>query len=403
MGPITLDEALRLAFAQSPDVVAAAALVAVALGRQSTARTFPHNPHLSGEMGARLGLGETTMDWAVGLDQTVALSGRQGRREDVAAAELAVARATHDATRKTLAVRVRIAFIEAVRARELLAVEGTQIELARSLLSVAERRLAAGASTRLDVNLARVDLGRAEGRLNAARGRAEVARAQLAESMGTRPSRAPFPTGSMELVNAEPLPPVQELLVLAAQNRGEMVAAEFERRTARARVELAQAEAVPEVGVSVFYRREANVDSIVGGGLSVPLPLFDQNHGAIAEAGAGEHQAEAAEARLSIQIEREVVAALAELTATQATAAAIQAHVVGTLEENLGLLQQAFESGKVSSTEVLIFRQQFRDSRVELVEAQAAAALARIQLDAAVGRVEVPPASPPSATQEPPR
>ena len=389
-GAISLDEALRHAFGHSPDVAAAEALVAEAEGRRTTAATFPHNPELSGEAGARVGPDETSADWAVGLEQAIPLGGQIGLRKEVAAAELLAVRASYEGARRMLAARVRIAFIEAVRARELVTIDETQIELARNLVAVAEKRFAAGASTRLDVNLARVDLGRAEGRLSAARGTYAVARAQLAESIGAPPARAPTPAGTLEPVEDPALPPLPELLELARKNRTEMVAAEQMRKAARARVELADAEGIPALGVSVFFRREAGVESIIGGGLAIPLPLFDRNQGAVAEARAGERRSEAEQGLSSIRIEREVVTALAELESTSATAAGLRAQVVGTLEENLSLLQQAFESGKVAGTEVLIFRQQFRDSQVELVEALASAALARIQLDAALGRVPVP-------------
>jgi cobalt-zinc-cadmium efflux system outer membrane protein len=387
---VSLDQALRRAFAQSPDLAEAEATIAEAEGRSTTAGTFPHNPALSGEAGARLGPGDTALDWAVGLEQTLPLGGRLGHGRAVAAAELAAARATADTARRALAVRVRIAFLEALRARDLLAIEAAQIELARSLLGVATKRFDAGASTRLDVNLARVDVGRAEGRLHAAEARYAVSRAQLAESMGSSPSHPVRPTGTLEPVPGEALPALPILLEGARRHRTEMLAAAQARIAARSRVEQAAAGAIPELGVSVFFRREAGTESIVGGGLSIPLPLFDRNRGAVAEAEAVERRTEAEQRRLNAQIEREVVAALAELTATRASAAGLREQIVGTLDENLKLLQAAFESGKIAGAEVLVFRQQFRDSHVELVEASAAAELARVQLEAALGQTPIP-------------
>ena len=397
---VTLEEALRHAFAHSPEVAEAEAAIAEAEARNITAGTFPHNPTLSGEAGARLGPDATSLDWAVGLEQTLPLGGRLSHGRAVAAAELAAARATADTARRALAVRVRVAFLEALRARDLLSIEAAQIELARSLLGVATKRFEAGASTRLDVNLARVDVGRAEGRLHAAEARYSVSRAQLAESVGQAPSRPITPDGTLELLPNEALPALPALLEAARSRRSEVLAAGHARTAARARTERAAADAVPELGVSVFFRREAGTESIVGGGLSLPLPLLDRKRGEVAEAEAAERRTEAEARRLDTQIEREVVAALAELTATRASAAGLREQIVGTLDENLRLLQSAFESGKVAGAEVLVFRQQFRDSHVELVEANAAAALARIQLEAALGQTVFPtgPTGPTSPT-----
>ena len=72
--------------------------------------------------------------------------------------------------------------------------------------------------------------------------------------------------------------------------------------------------------------------------------------------------------------------------------ATLQEHVLGTLEENLLLLQLSFEAGKTGWTEVLVFRREFIDVQREYVEALAEARLAGIELDLAAGR---PPSSSP--------
>jgi cobalt-zinc-cadmium efflux system outer membrane protein len=396
---LTLDAALRRALAASPEVAAAEADVAGADGRRVTAEAFPHDPELSGEAGARLGPGDPTLDWSVGLAQTFALGGRVGHARAAVLAELAAARARVEVARRAVSTRVHVAFVEALRARDLLAVEAAQIDLARGLLGVATKRFEAGASTRLDVNLARVEVGRAEGRLHAARARADVACALLAEALGDSPARGVTPEGTLDAPPEAANPALPDLLETARAHRAELIGAGETRRAARSRVERAAAESVPDLTVSGFFRREAGVESIVGLGLAIPLPITDRATGGVAEAEADALRLEADTRALTARIDREVIVALAELQASHATATALQAQIVGSLGENLALLQSAFEAGKIAGAELLVFRQQFRESHVELIEARAAEALARVQLEAALGRA-LDPKLAASAAQE---
>lgn len=398
---LTLEAALGRALAASLEISAAEADLAAAEGRRVAAEASPHDPAVSGEAGVRLGPGDPALDWSVGLEQTFALGGRVGHARAAARAEVAAARARLAEIRRGVATRVRVAFVEALRARDLLAVEVTQIDLARSLLDVATKRFEAGAATRLDVNLARVELGRAEGRQHAARARSEVAEVLLAEALGGDPARGAAPEGTLDAPSAAPLPKPEVLLESARARRAELVAAGEARRAARARVDQAAAEAVPDLSVSGFFRREAGTESIIGVGLTLPLPVSDRATGGVAEADAEARRLDAEGRALAARVDREVLAALSELRAAQATAAALQAQIVGTLGENLALLQSSFEAGKIAGAELLVFRQQFRESHVELVEARAAEALARLQLEAALGGPLDPDPAAPAAEEHP--
>ena len=67
--------------------------------------------------------------------------------------------------------------------------------------------------------------------------------------------------------------------------------------------------------------------------------------------------------------------------------------VLGTLEENVDLLQRSFAAGRIGATEVVTLRREFVASRREYVETLADAWLARVDLDLAIGRF-TPPQTP---------
>src|SRR5438046_543740 len=68
---------------------------------------------------------------------------------------------------------------------------------------------------------------------------------------------------------------------------------------------------IPNPVLRGFYREEQLQEHIVGGGVSVPLPIFNREQGTQAALLAGAHGAAAEEARLRAQIPREVHLALA--------------------------------------------------------------------------------------------
>ena len=87
---------------------------------------------------------------------------------------------------------------------------------------------------------------------------------------------------------------------------------------------------------------------------------------------------------------QETAATYAQYQAASATAKRLQESVLGSLQQNLDLLQKAYEAGKTTWPEVLIIRRSLIDARRELVSAQAEARRAWIQLQLAAGQMPVP-------------
>lgn len=382
---LDLEAALLTAARRSPELRARRAEVDEARGRLLSARTYPMNPQFEVEAGRRRGPDTTTNDRGLSLSQELELGGQRGRRRDVAEARLAGAEARLLRQGRSLAARVELAFAEAVRARELGRVAELDARLAKDYLDLVERRLAAGSATQLDVNLARATRGRAERRLAVRRGAGIEARGRLAAAVGLDPGSLPAPVGELPLPAPEP-PPLSELLRLAAGHRADLTAFRQERAAAEARLRLARADRVPNLSVSVSYEREEGTDEILGGGLGIALPVFDRNQGAIAEAEAARERSGHELAGLEIDVESEVVAAYATLTAA-GEAAELLRDVLGSTEESLDLLRRAFEAGKIGNTELLLFRGELVESWQEYVETLAEAWRARIALDLATGRL----------------
>lgn len=398
---LTLSQAIDLAFAQSPVLRARQAEVQRAQARLVTARTYLFNPELDIAAGRRTGPVGRSTDSGVALTQEIEIAGQRGKRKATAESGLAAAEARFLREKRLLAAQVELSFAEAVRARELLGVEATDLALADDFLRMSEKRFEAGASSQIEVNLARAAAGRASRRVELARAQYEVTRNFLAEIVGLDPVPAPEPEGELQDPTAE-LPDIQEFLQGALENRADLEAFRHTEEEAAARLRLAKAEAVPNLRLGAFYAEEESVDTIVGGGISIALPFFNRNQGGISEANAAIVQTGAERAALGLAVQREVAAAFATYEAAKISAERLRELVLGTLEENLTLLQRSFAAGKISATDLLVFNREFVDSQREFIDTISNAWVARIALDLAAGSLafpETPPTTQPSGLE----
>lgn len=384
---ITLDIALQRAFESSPSLAEARAAVDQARGARRGAGLLA-NPELSARGAARLLDQGARPDVALELSQALPLGGQRGDRIAVAEGELREAEARLAQARQSLATRVHLAFIDALRAQELSALAQAGVLLTQRLSTASERRLAEGDSTILDVHVSQAELGRAENALTQARVEALAARMGLAEAMGQDPTVALRVAPSARVERA--LPPLAEVLAEGARRRADLEALRRAVGTARARVERARSAGVPSLTVSAFFEVEGGADVIVGGGLSMPLPLFDRNQGGIAEAQADTQRQEASLRRGELELAREIATAYELYTSATASERAFEQRVVGSMEETADLLQRAFDAGKIGFTEVVVLRRSLIEARVIAVETRARAAQAGVVLDVAMGTMALP-------------
>lgn len=386
---VTLEEALLLAAELSPELRARRAEVEQARARVVTARTPAFNPELSVSAGRRDAPDGSTTDRGIELSQEIELGGKRRHRKAVAEAEVAAAEARFERASQVLAARISLAFADALRTRELLLIEETDIELASTSAGIARKRVEAGAGTDIEVNLAVATTARAERRRQQAIAAAEAAGFVLAEAIGVAPSQAPRAVGTLTTPDAVALE-LEPLLELARTRRADLEALRRDLRAAEERVKLARAEGAPNLRVGLFHDREEGTDEITGVSVGIGIPLFNRNRGGVLEARAGGERAKWEATALERSIEREVAESWSLLRAAQAAVGRFEEDVVGSFEENLRLLRRSFEAGKIGVSEVLLFRREFLDAQRESVESRSDARRARVLVDFAAGTLELP-------------
>lgn len=390
--PLTLEHAWQLAEQANPALKNAQAnLVAVEGQLADTQGLLWNNPQITAERVRRTvpdpGLNERTQrEWGMGVTQTLEIAGQQGYRRTAAEQELAALRETIEETRRQLRAEVEQKFIRVVALQLRAEMETGLVDLIKENSTVSRKRFDAGEDTKLDANLAEVELGRARNQLETVGEQLIQARAELATLLQLPAERLPTVKGS--LLVKPGLPYTLDQLLTAVANRAQLRALDHREQAARNRLGLERAATYPDITLGLNSAREGPGDArekIVGLSVSIPLPLFRRNAAGIGKASAELTQAEIEKQAAGRDTRARVLALWQKLDSLRQRTQRLDQSVLKRLEENQRLSTAAYRAGEISLIQMLLATRQVLDTRREVLEAMTDFALTRSELEQAAG------------------
>jgi outer membrane protein, heavy metal efflux system len=298
---LTLQDAMDLTLSSNSELAAAAREVSAIEGRVAQAGVLP-NPSLGAGVedfgNSRLRQqGDRQIGFQVG--QLIELGGKRDARIKQAQSDLALAQWDLQTTRLDVIEQVRTRFADVLASQEREALAGETLEVARQFADAVGKRVQAGKVSPVEETRARLAFSSAQVELEQAKRQLVAARQSLSALWNDRNPRFDKAVGELgELVS---LPPYEQLLERAQKNP-DLARWSDEATRRRADLQAQRARAVPDVTVSAGVARFSEFnDHAYTVGISVPIPLFDQNRGGVLEASRRLDQAEderrAAEAR----------------------------------------------------------------------------------------------------------
>ena len=331
---------------------------------------------------------------SVGISQEFLTMGKRGKRLRVAEKELEGFDRQFDNSGRLLVEEVKATFYDLLLAEKKVELAERSIALNNQLLEVTKQRLEAGDIPELEVNLARVEVARSEGRKVDAERELYPAKARLLALMGLSPDQGAGFSGSLEV---KPFTrSLLELKELALAKRPDVRALEVETAKGDAEIALARAGRIPNITAGLGYQRENTAievggndvkdrDNLIGLKLSIPIPLFDRNQAGIREAQARKGSAKNRYIFARTVVEREVEAAYARLTTTEKSLSIYAKDIIPQLEENLKLVQEAYRLGEVGILTVIEEQKKFFEVNDGYLTALYNRQTALVKLEAAVG------------------
>ncbi|ADG10966.1 TolC family protein [Caulobacter segnis] len=367
--------------ASAPRLSVGEAETHAAEGRAHQARAWP-NPVLDLQVENVGGDGpyrdfqsaETTLS----LGQTLELGGKRGARVAAALAELDTARSRASQNRVTFARDLFVAYATAEAAGERLVLAKDGVELAQADARAARLLVDNGKEAELRVLQAQAAVSAAQAEQSRAEAEADAALARLSALIGGEQTYAAVTPGVLDRAWTVSAATAQPPAVAVAQ--AEQIA------TAR-KLDLERRRAAPDVTISFGIRRLAGDDATAAvAGVSLPLPLFDRNRGAVKAAQA---EADAARARLLIA-QADATAdrrgAEGEARAAERSAAAAREGEAAA-REAYRLAKLGYEAGKLPLLELLSTRRDLVAARQRHIETRLARAKACADLAQANGQI----------------
>ena len=379
---ISSDELIRRALASNAELAAARLDVERARARLRQAGLRP-NPTIEFEQTTgKLTGSDGERETSIGLSLPLEVNGQRRKRIDLAQAELEAAEAEIADRERRFIAELHAAYAEALAAtRELEITEGLNnldVQTAR----IVEARVTEGESAPIELNLLRAEVDRLKSRRALVEGRLQAILLRLKSVAGIPPSDALRLREDL-IAPAFYKPPASlaDSLDIALRMRPDLRLARLTERVAEAGLELARAQARPDITAFTKYTTNRSAfdstpigvlrdkDRLLSFGVSVSIPLFNRNQGAKAEAATLIAQAQRRREFVEQLVRAEVASAYARYEAAQSALAIFEQGVLARSTQNIRSMRGAYELGAFRMTELLAEQRRLLDSEREYTEA----------------------------------
>ncbi len=335
----SLQEIIDLTLTHNPTIELGKGLIDQKAGEEQTARAYP-NPTL-GLQGGRGQIldptGGTLFERYISLSQPLEWPGMRAARQQAAEAGVKSAQANFEVTQVNVRARVKRTFYALLLAQ-------TEADLASRLLNTVtdfegavKRRVESGEAPPFEGVKVNVELLQAQKQVGQAKGKVRIMKAVLGQLTAGNLGDTFAIEGDFEDEKRSVDEP--RLIESAVQQHPEIRKFEQLIDAAHAQYDQERQARVPNVTISGGYQRDAGREGFVGG-LSLPLPLWDQRQGDMAKALGLRRQAEANLQQAKNSLKRGIV--------EQVQISQTASNQINTFEQ--GLLQQAKEAVRIART-----------------------------------------------------
>lgn len=397
-GPLDARTVLRCALVQSPELrLARQELAVLAEKRVSAGTLLPNHPVVIASVadrrlfrGAPQEPQAPVLNWYVTLSQEIEIAGQRGARLRESEAENAAQLRRVAVAEQEVAASALSAYYEVLAAAEEVRLTEDMTRIAEALAAASAARAKEALLAPVDADVARSEAVRiALGRFEAER-RHAAAQSMLASLLGMPGPLAVAGSLDQGLPAASSAEPIEQMVLGALSVRGEIAAAEQERKVRLARVSLLRRLRTPNPTLSVFAQSDGFNERVLGGGVSVPLflpaPLGPSRAGEIGAALAQVEQADTSLEQVRRRVRMEVTRAV---QAEQTYARELQlfpSDLTTRARADLQAIGQALTARQLAIREALLSQRSLIELLQAHIRSRLAFALARVERMRAAGQ-----------------
>ncbi|MHC4219151.1 MAG: TolC family protein [Planctomycetota bacterium] len=385
-GDLALPDALSMALVHGPELAAFAWQIRAEEAAVIQAGLLP-NPEIELELedfggtGGLAGFGGSETTLAIG--QTILLGGKLRKRVELSRLGRDLAGWDYEVARVEALTRTAVDFVNTLAAQQRLTLTRDTEALAERIFLAIGERVEAGKISPVERTKARVEFAQARlDRLRAER-ELEAARYRLAANWGSITPRFALAVGDLAEVRT---PPGAQRIIERIEHNPDLARWATEMATRRAAIELARAEAVPDITLMGGPKMvEGANDMGFVAGFSIPIPLFDRNQGGILDARIRLAKAERLRHAAEVRVRTDLVSSYQSLDAAYIEVETVRDEVEPGARSAFEAAEEAFRQGKIGALDLLDAQRTLFGVREQYVAVLAAYHQATIDVERLIG------------------
>ena len=366
---ITLEEAIQKALTTSPRLKAYAAGRLASEGERQQAGLWT-NPEIGIEAENIAGNGPynsfNSAEVTYGVSQLIEVGGKRGARVEVANQAVNLAGFDQETARLDLIRDVTLAYVKAVAAQEEVTLTQEQQTLAGEVLETVSNRVNAAREPLIQKSKADVTMATSRIAYEKAQRQLVTAKRLLASLWGESTNDYTL-DGSAFFNITEPthFDPTSE----AWKNTPDFSRWEAEIARSKAAHQLEKANAIPDPSIDAGVRDfQESGDQAFILGVSLPIPILNQNQGNIVRARQEVARAESTRDDVALTLSSQLTEAQQELETSYHQAVALHQTILPSAEEAFKLSREGYGLGKFSYLEVLDAQRTLNETRAQYHE-----------------------------------
>jgi len=362
---IGLDEAIDLAFSNSPELYALCQRAKAAEKAMKQEALIP-NPELEFEIEEFGGTGE--FEEGESGERTFMLSqelemGKRGRRKEVGTKELNTAVTEYELGRLRVAREVKFSFYRVAVMEKKVSLMEERVEAAELVHNAVSARVRAGKVSPVEEKKSEVALS--EARIALADTRRELDSARLSLSVIWGSEEPEFESVRSDLTRTVE-PSGWQAVAALLEDSPALVLSRTEVETRKAELELERWRSIPNVTLGFGLKSyEATDDTAYVAAASVPVPIFDRNQGAKGEALYRLKEGEAVHNSTRLMVRRDLFSAYQSLVSSYEGVKSLEKDVLPSAESVYSSTEQGYRAGKFDYLELLDSQERLFQAREE--------------------------------------
>ena len=366
---INLKECIEIAFENNLQLVAARNRLGVAdADRLKAALLLPSNPEVKTELGAReSSSSERHTDYTIALSQEVEVYGQRRKRINVANKKIEKVKFEIADVERNVIADVKTGFYEVLTSQEIVKLQSYVEDIFKKQWDATMERYKAGAISALELNSIKIRYGLSKQQLLAAKKNNQNRLLNLKLLLGKSKDEPLSIKGDLTYralqVNLE------DLLASAYETRPDLKAMELEKERASKEISLRKAERIPNPDLSGFFtREEGGADDIVGGEISISIPIWDRKQSELKKARTAKDVADINIKNKYLGIQKEVEAAYRSFMAEKEGISIYTDEIIPQVDESLRLNEVSYKEGSTSFIEFLTIQKDLLETRAAYLD-----------------------------------